>query len=55
MSGKCDHCDSATINGVFCHEHGCYQLYLDKQNEVDYDEDGYEDSEYDDNNFSLLS
>lgn len=20
---KCDQCDSAYINGVFCHEHGC--------------------------------
>jgi hypothetical protein len=20
---KCDQCDSATINGVFCHEFGC--------------------------------
>lgn len=20
---KCDQCDSATINGVYCHEHGC--------------------------------
>jgi hypothetical protein len=20
---KCDQCDSAYINGIYCHEHGC--------------------------------
>lgn len=23
MTPKCNQCDSATINGVYCHEHGC--------------------------------
>ena len=33
---KCDKCDSAYINGHFCHEHGCpntYQHY-DKEEDV---------------------
>ena len=25
MQPKCDACDSVTINGVFCHETGCYR------------------------------
>ena len=24
---KCDSCDSATINGVYCHETGCPEAY----------------------------
>jgi hypothetical protein len=22
-SPKCDQCDSVTVNGIYCHEHGC--------------------------------
>jgi len=25
---KCDQCDSATINGVFCHEQGCPNIVI---------------------------
>ena len=27
---KCKQCDSITINGVYCHERGCYTAYQEK-------------------------
>lgn len=34
---KCDQCDSTTINGVFCHELGCPDSWLDVPNEIGFD------------------
>lgn len=36
MPPKCNQCDSATINGVYCHEHGCPNInkIWDEENEL---------------------
>lgn len=36
MPSKCNQCDSTTINGLYCHEHGCPNTnkFWDKENEV---------------------
>lgn len=36
MTPKCNQCDSATINGVYCHEHGCPNIdkFWDEENEM---------------------
>lgn len=58
---KCNQCDSAYINGVFCHEHGCPnrnkiwdneegEWINPKQDEEDEWYDEYEE-DYDENQF----
>lgn len=41
MIPKCNQCDSAVINGVYCHEHGCPNInkFWDEENEMWVDED----------------
>lgn len=36
MTPKCNQCDSATINGIYCHEHGCPNInkFWDAENEM---------------------
>ncbi len=31
---RCDQCNSATINGVYCHETGCPKSWLDENGEA---------------------
>jgi hypothetical protein len=38
---KCDQCDSATINGIYCHEHGC----PNRSKVYDHDEERWIDPE----------
>ena len=45
MPTKCNQCDSATVNGYYCHEHGCPNAHKvwDEEEEMwmeeEYDED----------------
>lgn len=36
MIPKCNQCDSAIINGVYCHEHGCPNIdkFWDEESEM---------------------
>lgn len=39
MPMKCDQCVALTINGVYCHEHGCPNIRKEREAEEDTDEE----------------